>query len=996
MATYLSGVTDYIPQFQPFQPDLNFYSNIMQTKQSQYDSNWNALNKMYGQYYHAELTRDENIEKKDEYLHNIEFNLKRVSQLDLSLEENVDQATQIFKPFYEDKNLVKDMAYTKNYSGQKNKAEIYNSSLDPKEHSRYWQEGVDYLDYKRQEFKDATTEEALGMQNVSYVPYVNTIEKAQQIAKDANLNVSKITWSDDHRWVIKTKNGDLLTEPLQKLFEARLGNDPEVQQVYGVKAYLDRKTYADVNAAQYGGDKNKAEMKYLEDGFNVLKEKANVRLKVMQQANSVYDTNIKDLETQIANGTATPTAALQLAQYKMNKDINDNVLKKVEDEVALLNGGNSSTLKTSNGFTNPFGDIKSLRNKVDNSHASSLMLEDLDAAADIFKLTNADVDIEADPYAILDVKQANSMQLVAAREASSKRVADYKNRLQKVKDAEDQQIKDGTAYRDENGNLHVQDDQFFVHTEDTKSGNTTDKYNMKVKGREIGNMTHNEYADPYFKSMFAILGKAKGDNKISKTEIANILGYDKNKGISLEQFTAKYNKYGNDWLKKYVGDKGVKNIKGKFDSWVSANRNLELFVVNGVATNDAKSYTAANMKMDDYFLYAGEERKWKINNAKAVEKQLMKQGVYTAYLLYDEQGNKRSEKEYNDMVAKKHGIDLSASFMKDANASYQSQNPKSSGLITSGTTYGENGTGKYSYDNVTTAAGKLWTNEKVVSPPVRLSKVTDPGTGLSVSKVSAITVNPLGNSPGKYYFRDAISDLNNFDFSGSIDKVSIRGIGKDAYDKADAGYFNKVGKSILEDLKQSININKGSGLKAFRMEVHPVAGGAGNLAAYVFYPNQEWIDKHTSKSSRKDADGNYIKDKLLTPEQGAAAMKNGFSFIMETSKFNSPLYKASFQDPLQAYVDAHPDDGITYNNIGGDPMKTYNITKNNLGTGDYIVKITYPQWDPGKKTVIQASYTSNTGYLGNNLTSTRDQVVNGFMTQQDEMNTYLHNNFTEQ
>ena len=237
MATYLSGVTDYIPQFQPFQPDLNFYSNIMQTKQSQYDSNWNALNKMYGQYYHAELTRDENIEKKDEYLHNIEFNLKRVSQLDLSLEENVDQATQIFKPFYEDKNLVKDMAYTKNYSGQKNKAEIYNSSLDPKEHSRYWQEGVDYLDYKRQEFKDATTEEALGMQNVSYVPYVNTIEKAQQIAKDANLNVSKITWSDDHRWVIKTKNGDLLTEPLQKLFEARLGNDPEVQQVYGVKAY---------------------------------------------------------------------------------------------------------------------------------------------------------------------------------------------------------------------------------------------------------------------------------------------------------------------------------------------------------------------------------------------------------------------------------------------------------------------------------------------------------------------------------------------------------------------------------------------------------------------------------------------------------------------------------------------------------------------------------------------------------------------------------------
>ena len=78
MATYLQGVTDYIPQFQPFQPDLNFYGNVMQTKQTQYDTNWKSLNKMYGQYYHADLTRDGNVSKKDNYLKQIEFNLKRV------------------------------------------------------------------------------------------------------------------------------------------------------------------------------------------------------------------------------------------------------------------------------------------------------------------------------------------------------------------------------------------------------------------------------------------------------------------------------------------------------------------------------------------------------------------------------------------------------------------------------------------------------------------------------------------------------------------------------------------------------------------------------------------------------------------------------------------------------------------------------------------------------------------------------------------------------
>ena len=64
MATYLQGVTDYIPDYQPFQPDLNFYGNLLQAKQSQYDSNWKNLNNLYSSLYGAELTHKLNIEKK--------------------------------------------------------------------------------------------------------------------------------------------------------------------------------------------------------------------------------------------------------------------------------------------------------------------------------------------------------------------------------------------------------------------------------------------------------------------------------------------------------------------------------------------------------------------------------------------------------------------------------------------------------------------------------------------------------------------------------------------------------------------------------------------------------------------------------------------------------------------------------------------------------------------------------------------------------------------
>ena len=73
MATYLQGVTDFIPDYQPFQPDLNFYANVLQTKQTQYDNNWKQLNNLYGQLYGADLTNDLNVQKKDQLLKQIDL-----------------------------------------------------------------------------------------------------------------------------------------------------------------------------------------------------------------------------------------------------------------------------------------------------------------------------------------------------------------------------------------------------------------------------------------------------------------------------------------------------------------------------------------------------------------------------------------------------------------------------------------------------------------------------------------------------------------------------------------------------------------------------------------------------------------------------------------------------------------------------------------------------------------------------------------------------------
>ena len=224
MATYLQGVTDYIPDYQPFQPDLNFYGNVMQTKQTQYDTNWQSLNNLYGQLYGADLTHDLNIKKKDELLKQIDFNLKRVSGLDLSLEQNVTQAMQVFKPFYEDKYLMKDMAYTKNWKNTYNSANALKNSQDEKQRKQWWGTGIQGLELRRQMFKDSDLEGTLNMSNAQYTPFVNAVQEYMDLAK--KFNVGSVSQLPDQSglYLVRKKNGELILPTLQNMFLAEYAN----------------------------------------------------------------------------------------------------------------------------------------------------------------------------------------------------------------------------------------------------------------------------------------------------------------------------------------------------------------------------------------------------------------------------------------------------------------------------------------------------------------------------------------------------------------------------------------------------------------------------------------------------------------------------------------------------------------------------------------------------------------------------------------------------
>lgn len=406
MGTYLQGVQSIIPSLQPVDNGLNVVANLLQLKQSQYDSNYKSLNKLYGQYYYADLTRKDNIEKRDNTVKQIDFDLKRIAGLDLSLEQNVTQAMQVFKPFYEDTALMKDMAWTKNFNMQLGEAEGLSKSMDVDRRKLHWKEGVQALQYKRKEFMEASADEAMSFENPIYTPYVNVQAKSAEIFKDSGISMD-IT-DTDGKYIIRQKNGDILTEPLSKLLQSQLSADPAVRAVYDTKAYVNRKQWAAVHAQEYGGEKQ-AEMKYLEDAYGKMKKATEERHADYQNVSKTYDAKIKDIKDQIIAKGSNPSLENQLRQYESNKQINDGILADLSKQVEQFNGAYSSSGNTSTGFKNPYADINSLRYVVDNSMANDFFADDVMTAAKDLSKREMVRDIKADPFAIIEMRHANRM-----------------------------------------------------------------------------------------------------------------------------------------------------------------------------------------------------------------------------------------------------------------------------------------------------------------------------------------------------------------------------------------------------------------------------------------------------------------------------------------------------------------------------------------------------------------------------------------------------------
>jgi hypothetical protein len=974
MATYLQGVTDYIPDYQPFQPDLNFYNNVLQTKQTQYDTNWKAVNNLYAELHNSDLTHDQNVKKKDDLLKQIDFNLKRVTGLDLSLEQNVDQATQVFRPFYEDKYLMKDMAWTKNYNGTLSRALNLQNSQDEKMQKQFWGTGIKEMQFRKQEFKDATLDQTLNMGNVTYTPYVDALEKYRKLAKDSGISIDIKDVDETGMYFIHEKNGKRLTTTMQNLFLSAYANDPALQARYGTEAYVKRKEYAEQQATKFNGNKTEAEKEYLRDQYTFLQNYTAKKNSEAQEAVDVNTNKTKSSEIDKENNEANPftesyieslNKALAIDQTvanhsaKLNDTFNANNNREASD-----NGANQSALDLNN--------LELARIKVDSGTASLLAEQHILMAADNAAMVDYKYEKTVNPIGLENLNHKHSLERISYNHAL--RQQDIK--LKAAEDRETERIKkgleDGTMWYDQNGQIQENDGSAHAITLGPTSGQFGDEINVQSRNASLYDETVSNLTGTYIGSNLLRLKQLADRGKISNKEAWDAVSWlDPNSKEANTRYGTtngkeliyklwnKYQTNSDKFILDFTKTNQVVKLKKFMDNWTSKN----------IGSDIATAYNSDKSQLDiqKYIIYRDQSAVIQKKNNEKITKNLTvamentglkslspedKDQLANLYLKYKDKdnGDELFTNAAQKLVAQKNkfrplnfnaraGLDASmiAGLTTAEKRQLQNLGAPKSGDVTSMPAaakkylyniYGYNpntkkkvgaGTSEFKniFDQFTDAYVKTLHQTGADGLDSYEGIVATKGGRYALGSKDVTAKDVYLNKPGWggfTAFQQGMADINRIRFNQDSSKYAVTYGGLSKLAAKDQALDPAEMKAMLREMQMSGGTK--SKIPGFKIARSPVALENPNLRALIIVPPQSILEKYIKITEGKDA-GKVDWAKIRQIKM------NGISFIAPKSSWTSDFINDNELTPTEQILNASGEMKYQHGNGAGE----FTITK---------------------------------------------------------------------
>lgn len=237
MATYLPGVTDFIPDIQPYQPDWESIDKTMRLKQGQYDQNYASLQGTYSGLLNMPQLKQDQIDKRDKFLKQAFKNLGDLATVDLSLPENVAAANNVFAPLYNDTEFLGNSSLSKHYQQQ----EQYADSLRQKDSGKDFNTAnLNYvLKQKNEYIRDQSPEawKKYYSQKRFYEPYYN----ANQEVRDAmeKFKPSQVAYTKmNGMYFVKTDDKSWREDDIKRYLNGVLSDKAKRQMQIEADVYL--------------------------------------------------------------------------------------------------------------------------------------------------------------------------------------------------------------------------------------------------------------------------------------------------------------------------------------------------------------------------------------------------------------------------------------------------------------------------------------------------------------------------------------------------------------------------------------------------------------------------------------------------------------------------------------------------------------------------------------------------------------------------------------
>jgi hypothetical protein len=404
MATYLPNVKRYVSKTKSFTPDFKFLSDALDKRQDRYDTNYKKMNNLYGSVLHADLSRDDNMHIRDEYVKSLAPRIQQISGMDLSLQQNVDAAKGVFTPFFEDEKTVRDIVFTKRHQSEMQKFNQFKQSKDEKIRSKFWDGGIKMLNFSMADFKKANRDESMNVRLPELVENVDLVERGFNVLKESGFNVQDVSVSEDGRYMITQKNGVALTRrkagkdpvtgddiyynPAQNYILQTMMDDPQIQRYYQTKFYVEAREWYEANAEQYGGEEG-AKKAFAEQ--TIAKYKREV------------DEKLSEEDKELDNAVTGITAWEAYKQGKGNLIPGSKEMTTYERHLAemeYLKRGHKQKRKRDGEILSESTDIDDLMYKAGNAYMSAFIDRDTRQAASNFANVNSERTVTEDKYSL--------------------------------------------------------------------------------------------------------------------------------------------------------------------------------------------------------------------------------------------------------------------------------------------------------------------------------------------------------------------------------------------------------------------------------------------------------------------------------------------------------------------------------------------------------------------------------------------------------------------